>query len=709
MSLSKDRLYQLLPALYRLRDDAQGKPLEALLSLFARELTALEENLDQLYDDQFIETCAEWAAPYVGQLIGYRPLHGVAPRVASPRAEVANTIAFRRRKGTALMLEELAHDVTDWPARAVEFFEQLATTQYMNHVRPPALATAAIRSQRLLLDVGGPFNAVAHTAEVRRPETGSGRYNIPNVGIFLWRLRPLALTGLPLLADPADTTGRRFRVNPLGADLPLFRAPRSEPGIDHLAGRVNVPAPLAVREFALQVRSATQGGIAVPSSDDYGVDRSVVLSRDGIAEPLRNAGVIDPAHPDALRVVRIADLRDVFDGGGTFVGWAHEDDIDAHQIALDPQRGRVLLGSGRVADHASSPFLASFHYATAGAFGGGTYERTPAEPVSGPDLEVAGGDALQPQLDTLAGTGGRVFIDDSLTYRESPTVALDGVTDPDVKGLELVVSAKNGSRPLLSTSAEIRLEIGARGTLTLDGLVIAGAALRLPAFADNEPRTLILRDCTLVPGLALNPDGSAVSPGAPSLFIDHPFTTVKLERCITGPLLLAPDSDVSAELLDCVVDAVDPEKFALAGTAAGKPGAELTLRECTVMGRTSTRLLRLASNSIFVSKVEAARRQEGCMRFCFVAADSITPRRYHCQPDTAHPGAQPHFTSLRYADPGYCQLRGSTASAIRAGADDGGEMGVLHALFQPLRETNLALRLDEYLRFGLHAGLFYAT
>ena len=37
---------------------------------------------------------------------------------------MANTIAFRRRKGTALMLEELARSVTDWPARMVEFKAQ---------------------------------------------------------------------------------------------------------------------------------------------------------------------------------------------------------------------------------------------------------------------------------------------------------------------------------------------------------------------------------------------------------------------------------------------------------------------------------------------------------------------------------------------------------------------------------------------------------
>ncbi len=36
-------------------------------------------------------------------------------------------------------------------------------------------------------------------------------------------------------------------------------------------------------------------------------------------------------------------------------------------------------------------------------------------------------------------------------------------------------------------------------------------------------------------------------------------------------------------------------------------------------------------------------------------------------------------------------------------------MGVMHPLFQPQREINLRIRLDEYLRFGLRAGLFYST
>jgi hypothetical protein len=722
MSLDTETLYRLLPAVYRLRDDAEGQPLHALIKLLARELGALEENLEQLYDDQFIETCADWVAPYIGDLIGYRPLHGVTARIASPRAEVANTIAYRRRKGTALMLEQLARDVTDWPARAVEFFEQLVTTQYMNHLRPHALGTAALRSQKTMLFVEGPFNQVAHTAEVRRPEAGSGRYNIPNIGIFLWRLQSFPLTALPIVADTADTTGRRFRVNPLGADMPLFRRGVTEPDIDHLAEPINVPAPLAVREFALQVREATQADDAVMESDDYGGGRSVVISRAGADEPLRLAGPASPVDPDEKRVVRIADLRDVFDGGGTFIGWAHEDDIAPHQIGLDPKLGRVLLGTDRVADQVSAPFTATFHYGFAQPIGGGEYERTPANVRDSalPQLIAANGEGLQPHLDSVAGAGGRLLIEDGLTYSQTPIFKVDPVTAENAAGLEVVVGARNGARPVIAAGGVLTLDIGARGTLVLDGLVISGGALRLPAAADNEPRTLVLRDCTLVPGLRLTSNGNAASPDDPSLVIEHPFTTVRLERCITGPLFVVAESDVAVELLDCIVDATSPELLAYAGNAAGDAGAQITLRECTVIGKVHAQLMQLASNSIFFARVtesdppttvpvRVARKQEGCMRFCFVPAGSITPRRYHCQPDAEHPDVLPHFTSLRYADPGYCQLRSASTKLIRQGAEDEGEMGVMHALFQPQRETNLRIRLDEYLRFGLHAGLFYAT
>lgn len=704
-SLTAERLYELLPAVYRLRDAEQGEPLRALIDAFSRQFAALEENAEQLYDDQFIETCADWVAPYIGDLIGYRPLHGVAPAVASPRAEVANTIAFRRRKGTALMLEELARDVTDWPAHAVEFFELLTTTQYMNHIRPHAKATADLRDLKATFLEGGAFGSFAHTPEMRRPESGTGRYNIPNIGIFLWRLLSLRLTALPLVPDAGDATGRKFRVNPLGADLRLFRHAQTEDDISHLAEPINVPEPLSVRLMALAVKAAQASTVPAPNAvpdDDYGDGESLVLLRPG-----------NPPVPVPVGDIVIADLRDILDGGGAIIGWNHEDVVQPGTIGVDPERGRVLLGAP-----ADGPLLATFHYGWVRDFGGGEYERVPQGAELALQRTIADSQLLQPQLDAISG-GGRLLIQDSLTYAETPDFKIDDVTASGAAGLEVVVAARNPARPLIAADSEIALSIGARGRLVLDGIVFSGGALHLATAADDEPRELVLRDCTLVPGLSLNPDGSAVSAGAPSLIVEHPFAKVSLERCITGPILAVAEAEVT--LQDTIVDAGAPDNVAYAADAAGGPGATLTVKECTIVGKLHARLIELASNSIFFAALGAApaetwaapviaeRRQQGCMRFSFVPAGSITPRRYRCIPDAAHPDALPHFTSLRYGDAAYGQLRRITDIAIRAGADDEGEMGVLHALFQPQRETNLGIRLDEYLRFGLHAGFFYAS
>ncbi|MGH9762123.1 MAG: hypothetical protein ACREAC_14955, partial [Blastocatellia bacterium] len=112
MSFDADTLYQLIPAIYRVRDAALGSPLKALLTVIAGQTAVLEEDLSQLYDDQFIETCAPWVVPYIGDLVGASGLRSATLGTLTPRAEVARTLGYRRRKGTAAVIQQLAHDVT---------------------------------------------------------------------------------------------------------------------------------------------------------------------------------------------------------------------------------------------------------------------------------------------------------------------------------------------------------------------------------------------------------------------------------------------------------------------------------------------------------------------------------------------------------------------------------------------------------------------
>ena len=72
MRFDVERLLSLLPSVYRLRDE-QRHELRALLAVIAEQAGVVEENLAQLYDDLFIETCAEWVIPYIGDLLGTAP------------------------------------------------------------------------------------------------------------------------------------------------------------------------------------------------------------------------------------------------------------------------------------------------------------------------------------------------------------------------------------------------------------------------------------------------------------------------------------------------------------------------------------------------------------------------------------------------------------------------------------------------------------
>jgi hypothetical protein len=169
---------------------------------------------------------------------------------------------------------------------------------------------------------------------------------------------------------------------------------------------------------------------------------------------------------------------------------------------------------------------------------------------------------------------------------------------------------------------------------------------------------------------------------------------------------------------NCLVDAGAKDAWAISGMdpAPGKPAGLWRIENCTIIGRIAARGLELASNTIFHGEsVAVERRQEGCVRFCWLPNGAVVPRQHKCVPRVEQDDKgkdipvdfRPQFLSLRYGDAAYCQLSRSCADAIRRGADDESEMGVYHELLEPRREAHLRARLRDYLRFGLEAGIYY--
>ena len=714
MAPSFDRLFNLLPAIHRIRDVDQGEPLKAFLSVIAEQVAVLEEDLDQLYDDQFIETCADWVVPYIGDLIGYRQLHGNSAQVGSPRSEVANTIAYRRRKGTAAALEQLARDVTGWPSRVVEFFALLSTTQYMNHLRPENVQCPDLRRAARLGLLGTPFETTSHSLDVRLITKERGRYNIPNVGIFLWRLRtyPLSWSTAAKIADGAYT------FNPLGFDAPLFNPGHTPETFEHLARPSDVPEPLRRRPLygELETLRLASAENEIPPVPTY-FGATPVFSVSIAAGPGAATSSIIPSER-----VLICDLSDWQRPAPQKVYQPDREPGQAAagspvslpiEVAVDPVLGRLTFPANKLP--AESEIRVDFDYGFPADLGGGQYTRAEVQA----DFDIDRGGNVQTALSAAAGKGNfTIDINNSATYSGDLTIAPD-------PGQRLALRATAGIRPTLIGSITVSAAEGAE--VTLDGLLIGGNI----QVDGSASMTLMLRDCTLAPWLVLK---QVKVP--PSLdWADGVNGQLTIERCITGGQLLG--KGIHATLSDSIVDALGDSNVAFgpAGPAFNLPGI-LTIARSTVVGTSAFREINLAENSIFTGPLTSERRQSGCIRFCYVPDGSKTPRRYRCQPETASRQAidaalkanpslsllaqnaidddvrtrvRPGFTATLYSQPAYLQLLTSCPPEIAVGAEDETEMGAYGMLEQTWRIRNLGVRLDEYLRFGLEAGVFLVT
>ncbi len=750
-----DRLYELLPALHRMRDHEQGEPLRALLQVIADQVNLVEDDIEQLYENWFIETCEEWVVPYIGDLIGHQPVHEAGQpgdvttesgrrrnSILSPRREVANTIRSRRRKGTLALLEQIARDVAGWPARVVEFRRLLAQSASIDALEINRGRLADLRSSAALSAAGTAFDAAAHLPDVRRMTSirKQGRYATPSVGVFIWRLGAYSVTDSP--ASCVDEAGPHcYTFSVLGNDAPLFNHPRTEEDSHSIAGALNVPATIGRREFT--ARMQIEGKQQLRASPDYygvldegneRIAQSIAIWADGW--PTRQPA--DDGFIPASRIVP-ADLRN----------WAY---IPPNgQIAVDPVRGRIAFPPRQLPKRG---VRVSYYYGFSAPIGGGEYSRPVLGRSEAQIIRVRGKDQLQTALDPwrpLRSDDG-----DNIADPRQPVHAIIEIDDSGVyalpvnlflgEGHTLQLRAAQRRRPvfrLLDWQTDLpdnMVVAGLEGSrFILDGILVAGRGIQV----EGALRSFTVRHSTLVPGWSLRPDCGPERPSEPSIELIDSHACVVIEHSIVGSIQVNNDevqSDaVTIRASDSIIDATgsdcdSPECEAIGAAGSRHAHAVVRIVRSTIIGKVMVHAIELAENSIFTGCVQVARRQIGCMRFCYVRPPSRTPRRFNCQPDLVQVAIEaklkaegatdeeieaaahserlrvwPHFNSTRYGTPTYCQLAQSCAPEIVRGADDESEMGVFHDLFQPQREANLRARLDEYAPAATDTGIILET
>jgi hypothetical protein len=655
-----DALYALAPAVTRLRDQTEGNgALQALVGVIAGQAQVISNGLDQLYDDLFIETCALWVVPYIGDLIGFTPLQPLGPgQPSATRAEVADTIGYRQRKGTLAMLEELCSDVTGWPGIAVEYFARLSTTQCVrNHVRL-GNTIVDVRSPMTAEDIGGAFDPPPRTADVRRIDSGRGRYNIPNIGLFVWRLSPFGCVSMQ-----AGTVGaNRYTLSPFGDDVPLVNPPPVTGTAFALLGRPNVP-------FFLQ-RYPLYAGV-----QPYAAPAPVTIAVNAVPVDAGSIGWCDLS------------------------GWTPPTAAGI-KVAVDPVLGRIVFAT---APAATDVVTVDYTYAFSGDYGGGPYVQPIPSDENGLTV-VAVPHFATANLSTAA--DGVLEIQDSGTFQGNQELS----PGPD----QLVVRAGQQQRPILTGDLGITGVAGA--TVTVRGLGVGGSVIIFGA----GPLTVRLEHCTVRgtvdwssasvagtltidhslcgavevnPGVDLTVNDSAVDSGSDTgAAISAGAGAAAGSVSISSSTILGT---IAARTIPVLQNSIVTGSVICAERQAGCVRYSFV----PLTGSQTPQRYRCQPDLEIDTEVAAA----------LAANPALTPGQRAVISQSVQAWLLPAFTSRTPGQPGYLQLVDATPDQIRAGASEGDEMGAFYGLFSGRKESNLRFRLNEYLRVGLQAGIIHAT
>ena len=240
LNRTRDLLYALVPEYYKRRDRAaaQAMPPEpaellAMIEALAAPLAATRQSVEELYADLFIESAGEEMLPALAASIG---LDLVFRDAEANRRNLGAAMGWRRRKGTPLMLEEMARILSDRQVALAEGWKALILTQDLNLIRPERVM-ADLRPASTADRASGPLAGLMRLFDPRPIGPDSGHVHPRHLihWAFPTQLHPLrhaACHELPPGADDrrfafdADNAWRALRVRAAGLE--------DRPGTDRL-------------------------------------------------------------------------------------------------------------------------------------------------------------------------------------------------------------------------------------------------------------------------------------------------------------------------------------------------------------------------------------------------------------------------------------------------------------------------------------------
>ena len=736
----REKIWEMIPAYYRHEDGIAQNPdaLRSIVEIVAQEVAQVRRSHDQLWQDQSIEYCQDWAVPYIGDLLATRLLSALNSR--GQRIDVAKTIYYRRRKGTLGVLEELISDIAGWEGKVVESFKQLARARHgldpalpENAYEPdsnkllglftntPQGGTADLRNTQGRDLVASAFDEYFYTPDFRQHNGKSGRYNIPKLAFHIYRLKACSISS----ADVFQLDNRRFSFDPSGRDTQLFSARnRAEDWHNwHSAEPWELPAPISCR-LLNHAKFVITNRLLIELEDYLGVSTAAVaalgdlrgqvhssqrklqtligfLNQPELETPAVSQFIIKSAliedcgkyqlFPAALAVYENGSIVEREEtAAANLSNWPVAD--AGKRLLVDPVRG-VMQFFGSVPQN----LTVDFHYGTPTGLGAGAHDRSYIEAFE-PTTELPEGAAI----------GAADLHNNGITQiADNKTHSFQGNKN---QVESLAIQAANNNRPYLRMTANWILRAlnppaveGEDARVRLDGLWFGseGASRSIIFRGDGDFESVTISHCTLDPGGSLNINGDAIEPV--SLIVEAKIEKLRIQNSVVGRIEVRNGGLIEEmEITDSVLDASNHAK--LLGlpnpgnsSVISAPQSTVHIHRSTVFG--SIQVNRLwASDTILVGQPLIADTQTGCFRFSAAPAGSKLPKPYESQVIN---DANSMFVSNEFGQPNYAQLSEQAPAEIQEGAENGAGMGVFNSLITPIKQKGLERKVNEYMPFGL--------
>ena len=694
-----DKLYNLLPLVYRELDFNQQQSLRALMAVLETAHDKVDQDLDRMYQNWFIETCESNRIPLIADLVGLPDISS-ENLLEIQRRYVANFLAYKRRSGTLATLNNSVHDASGYACYSANSIENMASSWT---VKDPELSSKTYRVKAsTVMAVNSPFASAAKLANFNTNTTAlngaeSGQITPQVISLYLWRLSAVNMTYAQLTPEKAQSDV--FFLHPNKKPIALCHQPYNLPSVNDIPRQQHYPFILTRENINNNRVTPIEGSSNVNFFTYHPVHKNYTAIADEqiLIANLSTTEDISAAKKQAKNITK---------GNQNY------------KIIFDPNLAKVVI----VEQKAGKPkIVCSYSYLSNTIFGAAPRYRQVNETIN-PNKRLID---LYPEKNDLANVISKAMAQAKARDKNQQTKAVivslacnavyqgggckegeskvgDTILTVDLQGENINLVAEDYISPTIVANIIITNSENSPATLTLNGLALFGKL----TIANNVDLKLINTSLISTEVELKSPDDNNT----------HHIPTVT----ITNTLLVA-------NTLAKVNYVVNNSAIVLSkNNGGGLSSIEVQVDkfQCinsTILGNITAEKPLTITNSIIYGTFTTKDPSNACFSFSYFSQlkpfkggviDNVITNNTNSDIassnlDNGNSNATVQFHSHDHQTSNFLMLAYGTSEKILTGASNGEEMGVFNTMRFRQKEKNIKQQFTTFLPLGMQVQTYY--